>query len=83
MVTAVEVIEFYSSPYFTISFFLQNFSVGSTQQTNSAVNHHPRVRDEVIMQIKNLVLSVSGSIIVLYGADGGDTVGVGAAMLQT
>lgn len=31
----------------------------------------------------NLVLSVSGSIIVLNGADGGDTVRVGTAMLQT
>lgn len=32
---------------------------------------------------KNLVLSVSCSIIVLNGPDGGDTVGIGAAMLQT
>lgn len=31
----------------------------------------------------NLVLSVSSSIIVLNGADGGDAVRVGTAMLQT
>lgn len=32
---------------------------------------------------KNLVLSVSGSIIVLNGSNGGDAVRVGTAMLQT
>lgn len=32
---------------------------------------------------KNLVLSISCSIIVLNGSDGGDAVRVGAAMLQT
>lgn len=32
---------------------------------------------------KNLVLSVSCSIIVLNGSDGGDAVRIGAAMLQT
>lgn len=32
---------------------------------------------------KNLELSVSCSIIVLNGSDGGDAVGIGAAMLQT
>lgn len=32
---------------------------------------------------KNLVLPVCGSIIILYGADGGDAVRIGTAMLQT
>lgn len=33
------------------------------------------------MQIINLILSISSSIIILYGADGGDAVRVGTAML--
>lgn len=49
--------------------------------TNASKVAKDKMKDDNIN--KNLVLSVSCSIIVLNGSDGGDAVGIGAAMLQT